>query len=372
MLRIIVCLSVAALIFSGCRSKVPVYYGDAEVIEIPKTVTESIFDVVDNYRYIPLNVGGNLAAAIGGIDKVRVFRDKIYVMDNITTHKLLIFDKDGTFLKNVGRKGRGPQEYVELTTFEIDYHREEILIRDNTSEKVLVFGLDGEYKRTLDCSIWGGGIAVLPNGNIVRGIEGFRTNDKKFGNYKLIILDSDNNILERHCATEVRFPSLSQTFLNPGFDGTVTFAPQMMNEVYRISEGGVEHIYIINFTDMLDIKEIPDLNNPDNLMDFFQSPLAQKMRFVGNHADSEDYFCFTYEHNSRRYTVYYDKKTGLSTVSDDRLCGQNLTFDEEGNVWGSIMETSLFFANAECEKVAELREAIQKSGNPILVTYTLK
>ena len=374
MLRNIVYLSITAfavLVLASCRNKASIYYGDAEVIEIPKTVTESIFDIAENYRYVTLDVGDNLAAAIGGIDKVRVFRDKIYVMDIFTANKLLIFDKDGTFLKKVSRKGKGPREYVELTTFEIDYHKEEILLKDNVGGKVLVFNLDGDYKHTFECSIWSDGIAVLPNGNIVHGISGLPIHNIEVGSYKLIICDSENNILERHIDADVLFSYTSQNFLNPGFDGTITFAPQFMNDVFRVSKDGVEHIYTINFTDMLDIKDIPELNNPNNLMDFFRSPLAQKMRFVGNHADSEDYFCLTYEHNSRRYTVYYNKNTGMTVATDDRLCGQNLTFDEDGNIWGSIMETSLFFV-ADSEKSAELREAIHKSGNPIVVTYTLK
>ena len=367
MVRSIVCLFAAVLMLASCRNKVAIYFGDAEVIEIPKTITESILDVVENYSYVPLNVGDNLAAALGAITKIRVFRDKIYVMDNIFSHKLLIFDKDGTFLQKVSRKGKGPREYVELTTFEIDYHMEEILLKDNVGGKVLVFNLDGDYKHTFECSIWSDGIAVLTNGNILHGILGF-PDSRELGSYKLIICDSENNILERHCDASIRYPHMSLSFLNPGYDGTVTFAPQMMNDVFRISDSGVEHIYTINFTDKLDRKELPD---PFDVMGFAQNPLARKMTFMGNHADTEDYFCFTYQYNGRGYTVYYNKNTGLAALCDDKLCGQNLTFDEDGNVWGSIMEEGLPY-DSDCEKVAELREAIQKSGNPIVVTYTLK
>ena len=366
----IFCFSLFVLLFVGCQQKTSDPVGNAVVIEVPKTEMESLEDIAENFRYITLKHGENADAMLGAISKLRVFRERIYVLDLAYTNKLLIFDKEGHFLKKVSRTGRGPAEYGNIASFEIDIPHEELLLKDNAQQKILIFDLDGNYKRSLDCRIWGGGMAVLPNGNRIYGIEGFRTNEPKVGgDFKLILSDGENRILEKYCENKNDSPGhISMLFLNPGYDGTATFAPQYMESVYRISEQGVEHIYRIHFSDRVEAEELARHKDHDS---FQQSSLSQKTLFLGNHADSEDYFCFSYEHEKRNHTAYYNKRSGTTVVTTNALYGKNLTFDEAGVFWGSVTDTDLFFSS-KSEKALEIREAIEASGNPAVVCYTLK
>ena len=367
----IIYFSALVLLLVGCRQKSSEPVGDAVLIEIPETKTGPIEDIVENFRYVTLKHGENSDAMLGTISKLRVFRDRIYVLDNSFTNKMLIFDKKGNFLKKVGRAGKGPMEYTDITTFEVDIFHEELLIKDSSRGKILIFDLDGNYKRSLDCRIWGGGMTVLPNGNRVYGIEGAHTNEPEFGGkYKLILCDGENNIFEKYCENkgDYRIGEMGMTFLNPGYDGTITFAPQYMGDVYRISESGVERIYRINF---------PDMANPEELVQYATTPenygsfLSQKTVFAGNHADSEDYLCVRYEHKGRDHTAYYHKKSGTTVVTTDVVYGRHLTFDEEGTLWGAVMDITLEIYG-KGEKALEIREAIAASGNPVVVCYTLK
>ena len=88
----ILCFSAFLLLLAGCRSKSSDPVGNAVVIEIPETEKTSILDIVDDYRYITLKSEDHADAMLGVITKLRVYREKIYVMDNIFTDKLLIFD----------------------------------------------------------------------------------------------------------------------------------------------------------------------------------------------------------------------------------------------------------------------------------------
>jgi hypothetical protein len=369
MRKVIYLLSVV-LLLGGCRSKSHEIANDnSELIEIPSVIAESVMDIATNYHYITLNVADNMDAALGAISKLRVFRDKIYVMDNSFTNKLLIFGTDGTFLKKVSRMGRGPSEYLDIDTFDLDYTRNELLLKENAGNRIHIFDLDGNYKRTISNNIYGGGIAILKSGKIVHGAELFRTNDDILDGAKLIICDNDNRPIEWYCQDRANYPFGfgSPTFLNPGVDGSATFAPQFSGEVYRISDEGVERIYVIDFDNMLNPRELLKYD----AMEFEKSPLSRQTIFKGNHADSEECFHFTYEHNKKKYNnVYYDKKSKSAVLSDDILCGKNLTFDEHGNIWGALTEAALFYE--ESEKAVELKSAIAKSGNPIVISYNLK
>jgi hypothetical protein len=357
--------------FVCCRQKPSVdLYGNAETIEIPENVAESIMDIAENYRYITLDPGDNIDAMLGAITKIRVFRDRFYIMDNVFTDKLLIFNIDGTFFKKVSSLGRGPKEYIDLTTFELDYVRGELLIRDNVGRKILIFDLDGNYKRTIDNqSIRGEGIAVLPNGNLVYGVEAAISNSNELNDFKLIVCDKENNPLNWHFKdnTNYKFGHLSLNFTNPGFDGTVTFSPQLMNDVYRISDAGVERIYSIDFPDMLDRKDYEKYDHP---LSFDKSSSARKTIFTGTHADSDNYFYFRYSYRTETHHAYYNKKDKSLLVCSDKLCANELTFDEQGNLWGSLSESDLLFD--ESKKAIEIKDIIKESGNPILVSYDLK
>lgn len=365
-----ICLFAVLILASGCRPKSSDAGGDIEVINIPEETTGSILDIAENYRYITLDVGDNTDAMLGAITKLRVFGDKIYVMDNIFTEKMLIFDKDGTFLKKVGFRGRGPREYVDLTTFELNYTEEELLIKDDNGKKILVFDLDGNYKRTVsDQNIRGDGVAVLPGGNIVYGIDAACSNAGELNDFKLIICDSANKPLEWYCKdiVDYKFGYTSLNFINPDFDGTITFAPQLMNDVYLISDAGAKKIYSINFPDMLDRNDYERYDHPSS---FNKSSSADKTIFVGNHAGSNDYLCFEYLYEDEDRHAYYNKKDKSVIVCSDNLCARDLTFDRQGNLWGGISAADIF--SDESAKAREIADAIVKSGNPVVVCYNLK
>ena len=371
MMKRIICFSALVLLFAGCRSRSSDPVGNAVVIEIPETTTGPIEDIVENFRYVTLKHGDNVDAMLGDISKLRVFRDRIYVLDISYTNKLLVFDKEGNFLNKVSRAGRGPAEYGNIASFDIDIPHEELLLKDNAQQKILVFDLDGNYKRTLDCRIWSGGMAVLPNGNRIYGIEGFRTNvPESGGTYKLILCDGENNILEKYFEnkTDYSIGEMGMNLLNPGYDGTVTFAPQYMGDVYRVSESGVERIYHIDFPDMADPEELAKYATT---VESYGPFTAQKTVFAGNHADSEDYLCVRYEHKGRDHTAYYHKKSGAIWVTTDAVYGKHPTFDEEGALWGAALDLALKYYS-ESEKAQEIRDAIAASGNPVVVCYTLR
>lgn len=365
-------LSVLTIIIVSCREKSSaILDDDVEYINLPENVVKSsIMDFVENYRYITLDTGTDFEGAIASIAKIRVYRDKIYVIDNVFTNKMLIFDADGTFFKRVSNRGRGPKEYVELTTFELDYVKEELLIKDDSDKKLLIFDLNGNYKRTVNNqNIRGSGIAVSPNGNMVYGVEAAFSNLGKLNDFKLILCDDGNTTLEKYCEDKVnyRFGCLSHNFLNPRFDSILTFAPQLIGDIFRISDTGVKRIYSINHPDMLDRTDYENYDDPSL---FNKSVSAKKMRFEGNHADSNDYLHLEYMHKSKSHHAFYNKKDKSVIICDDKLCGRKLTFDEHDNLWGMLSDADLLFDDSE--GTIELKKAIETSGNPVIVCYKLK
>ncbi len=55
-------------------------------------------------------------SVIGNLYKGVVYHNQIYLLDR-RNYSLLIFDENGRFLKKIGDRGKGPQEYLELRDF---------------------------------------------------------------------------------------------------------------------------------------------------------------------------------------------------------------------------------------------------------------
>lgn len=91
-------------------------------------------------EYVPLETDS--ACLIQNISNVYLTDSLIFVSDN---DRLLKFDKNGKFIKQIGTKGRGPGEYPSLGNFQIDEGNKEIFVI--SSRIVLIYDFNGNFKR---------------------------------------------------------------------------------------------------------------------------------------------------------------------------------------------------------------------------------
>lgn len=91
-------------------------------------------------EYIPLET--DPACLIKSVSNSFVSDSSIYVSDG---SRLLLFGRDGKFLRQIGSSGKGPGEYSRITDFIIDKDNREIFIL--SSRVVLVYDFNGQFKR---------------------------------------------------------------------------------------------------------------------------------------------------------------------------------------------------------------------------------
>jgi hypothetical protein len=72
---------------------------------------------------------------VGKISKVNVLGNQIYILDK-TQNAILCFDLTGRFINKFAKVGRGPDEYWEMTDFDIDPDRGVILALTNSNRLV--------------------------------------------------------------------------------------------------------------------------------------------------------------------------------------------------------------------------------------------
>lgn len=111
-------------------------------IDIEKNITNiksiPLSTLGSNLRYVPLET--DTACLVESITNAFLTDSFIFISDY---NRLLKFDINGKYLKQIGSKGRGPGEYPSLGNFLIDLNSKEIYVL--SSRIILVYDFDGNF-----------------------------------------------------------------------------------------------------------------------------------------------------------------------------------------------------------------------------------
>ena len=102
----------------------------------------NLSEFAQEVRYIQLETSP--PAIIGDIKRVVLAGNKLFIHDN-QLNQLLVFDKDGEFIRKIGAKGEGPEEYKSIISFDISTDFNRVIIFDNDQMKFLFYDLRGKY-----------------------------------------------------------------------------------------------------------------------------------------------------------------------------------------------------------------------------------
>ncbi len=116
----------------------------AEIIKHKQEVP--ISKIAENVEFIQFENSDK--ALLGRIMDLQLTKDYIFIK-HTGSNLLTQFDRNGKFIRHVGREGRGPKEYGLMRVFSIDENNELIYIHTNWTRKILVYNFDGEYVNTI-------------------------------------------------------------------------------------------------------------------------------------------------------------------------------------------------------------------------------
>ena len=98
-------------------------------------------------EYIPLETNDDFLTT-GFVEDIG---EDIIIVSNrwIQNGDIFIFDRKGKGLKKINRMGQGGEEYLNISTITLDENNGEIFVNDDYKNSVLVYDLDGNFKRNL-------------------------------------------------------------------------------------------------------------------------------------------------------------------------------------------------------------------------------
>lgn len=185
------------------------------------------------------------------IDKILFSKSFIFVND--TRNRLLQFDKNGKFLRQIGSMGRGPEEYLFVYDFCVNEDTNEIYIF--SLDKMLVFSFEGKLKKSIKLSFRIADAIILDKNSLmfhlpnVPGIKYFTT-------YSWIITDIEGNPKQKFKNHHMRVGNVgvSKTPIYI-FDGYARFMEYGVDTLYYFKDTSKKPYALFSYGDL---KQDPD------------------------------------------------------------------------------------------------------------------
>lgn len=360
---------------------------NTQIVNIPENLdiishSDSIFSTLTF-----LSLETKPECMISFVMNLKIIDSLIYINDGLK--RLLVFDSNGKFKYQIGSKGNGPGEYLEMRDYIV--YKDYIEILD--FKKIITYSLTGEYLKTtpfdfLDqnkyCNadyfipapfggyyFWGG----------TSGIKDFRAENQR---YLMYHINNDMEIGKGEFLITHGAGSCFYRYTN--YMDLIIIDPSYGNyNVYQINkQGDVSSRYYFNFGKNGYTKEIP-IPDKDNAFQINEE-LNNYVLEMNNFSETKNWIHIDFAYKQTAYSAFYSKKrdkvyllspASYSLSSDEFRFWGGLFVQEETLIMAidaSWLQVELNRMSPEYIKKLHLENYKDKDefDNPILVYYKLK
>jgi len=410
MMKSIGCIIVVALIFvsPSCSPDNGKEVKDLRVIDVAGGVGKSrlvnLSEIADTIEYIPLETTKESLVDRIFLDLIFYENGVLYLSQKNGTIK--IFDKKGSYINSINRKGRGPQEYEQLVVIDIDESTGNVCVKGYC--KVLEYTKNGHFVRRI----------TFQDEDESKGIYLFHF--KKLGDtyimtstinkqsvYSAFIMDTTSRVIMKlnYPQEEVDFVktlSSSFSFIEPQiykYDGNIRLINGNNKYVLSINKDlSVDTAFIINYGKYNVTNESPGKpylskspylwkkfnffeSNQYLFMQFHVGPLTDKQAIMINPSGGKiDYplSCSVFNKLTGEFTFLDQPEIGHLGFVEDLEGGPAIwpKYISADNYMISYIPAHEFVAYAESNKVSDkfktIASRLKETDNPVLVLVKLK
>lgn len=160
---------------------------DMKGIPVVMNTNAGIENFLANMDMVCLETNEN--CLLGNITKVCMDEECYYLTDEFK-HSVFLFAKSGAYISKISQYGSGPNEYLELSDFEVK--NGQIFILSNPNKKILVFDKMGECLKTIRLNDWYHHLAVEKDRIL---LHSGKSNNQY---YNIVTIDYNGNILDKY------------------------------------------------------------------------------------------------------------------------------------------------------------------------------
>lgn len=244
-MRKAICLISFVLMVAGCSTS----NGEGETIVFncsENSTFSAIGDVFSGGRFL-VPGGGEDGEMMFSMPEQVAYKDgRLYLSDG-RFGKIVVYKDDGTPEMCLSRKGRGPQEYLQVSYFDID-RTGSIWVMDGQGNRLIQYSPEGSFLRRYDLEYEINYFKCLDSGNFLFGLAPW--DDSGYKDKKVLLVDGNLNVISSFIdATEYTDPNFefpAQGFVSTG-SGIFYHSP-VDDYIYRLTpDGELEKSYYLDF-----------------------------------------------------------------------------------------------------------------------------
>lgn len=366
------------------------------VVDLDKATKQDTIKLSSYFRNVKtILLETNKESLFGHIDGVQIWKDKIFILDKQYIKGVLVFNKDGRFIRRIGSIGQAPGEYIATSDFTIDENKEEIYLMDPESRRINKYKIEtGEYINAIGIKEKGISIQHIQyeDGKLFGDAFYDKETDKR---YMLREIDLQTGLsLEKYLNVSIYNCDYNAfTFKNESFfycrnQGSPKYTQFFMDTVMTIDKGKIRPYLVIKSKEWVTkdiIKKVRE-NNSDFLESpyFFEHSIAHD---VSNLMEFGDFIYFKYYKKGIPTYVLYNKKTGETQCTNflinDLLYSinfrlQNIGCSYENKIYGYVdnQQIPMFldgipYLVPDLDKIDKIR-TLTPDSNPIIFYYECK
>lgn len=288
--------------------------------------TSSFFDVSNTY-YATLDT--ITEALLGDIDKLKVYDNKIVVLDRNIAKQILVFDANGKFLHPIGRLGHAAGEYVNPQDFTYSKNDDILYVLDTRLKKVLLYQLStGKYLKSLTNDFpslhihYYDGCIYVDNPKVEFG---GRKRD-----FLLVKLSADTgnilgtyiNPIEHNGGFDRPLSNVGGPFLMSGF-GQFHYSQQFARSVFNVAEEEIRPYLTFKSEDWITADDLQDIDIDRDMRSVHKLMSKNKFNGINHYMETDEFiFCMFVKGMNNMYFMYdknYSQFSLYSKLADDIL-----------------------------------------------------
>jgi len=297
------------------------------VIQVENAISSSkdiyrLSDIAERIEYIPLEFTPECAVG-NRIFQMYIASDDIFILTAQSgSNDLFRFHKNGKFLNKIGKRGRGPGEYLDVLNFAIDTTKQHIYMNSNWQPNIIVYDYNGNYLHTIKKNYTSSNqLYYLPETNELAHV-GLAMNFADPNTFFISVTDLENNNIfhKKFLVSSMITPS---QWVNGGHETTfqssnsLLLMDGMSDTLYSYSHGILNPYLVLNYG-KYKMKLNAMLSYANNKQAFdnmiFTSIIAETSRYL---------FLKLAQGNGKQYLLRYDKHSREYTTFDVRKEGDN-------------------------------------------------
>jgi len=356
---------VLILLLTSCQGKQRKGFQETIEIDLEQLNRMPLSQFVSDVTVIPLET--NNQTIIGQISKIQIFNNQLYILDELS-NSIMIFDKNGKFIKKLNKIGQGPGEYIRLKDFEVNENG--LYILDISGRKI------NHYDTNLN---------FITKTNLESISSYFTINDNFYWLYNEPNLSSNYYQLtkiDQHGKVSVKDFQKKASADSHEYNWSSSHVFQKNNTEFYFSPPYSNSIYIEKGDDWLNAftfsfgkktfpknKNINDYNIADD--DF---PFIIRENFYC----SEKYLIIDFLFKNKCQFAFFDKeskKVHSGVINNDLISEYDRFFPRflTGNCFIEIVDAEYILTDFQgLIPFNKNLEKLQEDDNPILVLYSLK